>query len=202
MYVIHQTAYWREIKDNGYKFVFTNYWLVDQRNSSWKSMSWKNMSWIRQRSTKRVNSFVACSAFCLGPPNHDPVDSEKWLRVYKSSATMARHAWLVDKAPAKTHKNWNARLDAFRSPFQKSADHEDIVPLKCTYTVTLTLFKSGYHEHTGYNFTARGLRCAQSEYHSIRHILDCCHGWLWTPPLALSFIVYGHTAISFYLANL
>ena len=31
------------------------------------------------------------------------------------SATMARHTWRVDKAPAKTHKNRNARLDALRS---------------------------------------------------------------------------------------
>ena len=32
---VKQTAYWREIKDNGYKCVFTNSWLVRQRNRSW-----------------------------------------------------------------------------------------------------------------------------------------------------------------------
>ena len=51
---------------------------------------------IRQKST-RVNSFIACSAFCPGPPNCDPMDSEKQWRVYKSSTMMARHAWRVDK---------------------------------------------------------------------------------------------------------
>ena len=58
---------------------------------------------IRQKSTKRVNLFIAYTAFSPGPPNRDPMDSEKRLRVYKSSTTMARHAWRVDKAPAKTH---------------------------------------------------------------------------------------------------
>ena len=48
-----------------------------------------------------MNSFIVGSAFCPGPPNRDPMDSEKRLRVYKSSATMARHVWRVDKAPAK-----------------------------------------------------------------------------------------------------
>ena len=51
-------------------------------------------------------------------PNCDPMDSEKRLRVYKSSATMACHAWCVDKAPAKPHKNRNAGLDALRSAVQ------------------------------------------------------------------------------------
>ena len=69
---------------------------------------------IRKKIHKRVNSFIAGSAFCPGLPNHEPMDSEKRLRVYKSSATIARHAWRVDKAPAKTHKNRNAHLDALQ----------------------------------------------------------------------------------------
>ena len=32
---VEQTAYQRDIKDNGYKSVFTNSWLVRQRNRSW-----------------------------------------------------------------------------------------------------------------------------------------------------------------------
>ena len=32
---VEQTAYRREIKDNGHKSVFTNSWLVRQRNGSW-----------------------------------------------------------------------------------------------------------------------------------------------------------------------
>ena len=62
-----------------------------------------------------MNSFIAGSAFCPGLPNREPTDSEKRLRVYKSSATMARHAWRVDKDSTKRHKNGNARLDAVRS---------------------------------------------------------------------------------------
>ena len=32
---VEQTAYWTDVKDNGYKSVFTNSWLVRQRNRSW-----------------------------------------------------------------------------------------------------------------------------------------------------------------------
>ena len=51
------------------------------------------------------------------------MDSEKRLRVHKSSATMARHAWRVDKAPAKTHENRNARLDALRLAIPKKIEY-------------------------------------------------------------------------------
>ena len=92
---VEQTAYRREIKDNGYKSVFTNSWLVRQRNRSWiKGI-------IRQKSTKRVNSFIACSAFCPGPPNSDPMDSEKRLHVYKSSATCGVLTRLLPKIKIK-----------------------------------------------------------------------------------------------------
>ena len=39
---VEQTAYRREIKDNGYKSVFTNSWLVRQRNRSWIKGSGRN----------------------------------------------------------------------------------------------------------------------------------------------------------------
>ena len=32
---VEQTAYRRDVKDNGYKSVFTNSWLVRQRNTLW-----------------------------------------------------------------------------------------------------------------------------------------------------------------------
>ena len=101
------------------KTIFTNSWLVCQRNRSWIKGLGKN--------PKRVNSFIACSTFCPGPPNRDPMDSEKRMRVYKSSATMARHAWRIDKAPTKTHKNRNARLDGLRFTVQKK---------NCVYTAS------------------------------------------------------------------
>ena len=56
---------------------------------------------IRQKSTKRVNSFIACSAFCLGHPTMTPRNSEKRWRVYTSTAMMARYAWHVYKSSSK-----------------------------------------------------------------------------------------------------
>ena len=70
---------------------------------------------MRQKSTKRVNSFIACGAFCPRPPNRDPRDSEKRWHVYTSIAMMAHHAWRVYKSSGKTHKNRNAYIDAHRS---------------------------------------------------------------------------------------
>ena len=42
------------------------------------------------KTVKRMNSFIDGSAFCPGPPNRVPSDSEKHLRVYTSSCTMSR----------------------------------------------------------------------------------------------------------------
>ena len=92
-------------RDNGYKSVFTNSWLARQRHRSWIKGLGKNPQ-------KRVNSFIACSAFCPGPPNRDPWDSEKWWRVYTSIAMMARHTWRVYESSSKTHKNRNAHRSA------------------------------------------------------------------------------------------
>ena len=81
---------------NGYKSVFTNSWLVTSKEQVLDKG-------IRQKSTKRVNTFVVCSAFCPGPrpPNCDPMDSEKRLRAYKSAAAMARHTcWQVSRPHA------------------------------------------------------------------------------------------------------
>ena len=80
---VEQTAYRRDVKDNGYKTVFTISWLVRQRNRSW-------IKGLGKKTTKRVNSFIDGSAFCPGPPNCVPSDSEKHLRVYTSSRTMSQ----------------------------------------------------------------------------------------------------------------
>ena len=92
--------------DNGYKSVFINSWLVRQRHRSW-------IKGLGKKSTKRVNSFTACSAFCPGPPNRDPRDSEKRWLVYTSIAMMACHEWRVYKSSGKTHKNQNACIDVY-----------------------------------------------------------------------------------------
>ena len=58
---------------------------------------------------KRVNSFIDGSAFCPGPLNRVPSDSEKHLHVYTSSGTMSRHVWRVDTTPGQTHKKTDVR---------------------------------------------------------------------------------------------
>ena len=47
--LVEQTAYQTEIKDNGYKSVFTNSWLVRQRNKCWIKGLGKNQQkeWTR-----------------------------------------------------------------------------------------------------------------------------------------------------------
>ena len=87
---VEQTAYRREIKDNGCKSVPLQIpWLVRQRNRS----------------------------FCPGPLNRDPMESEKqWRGIQvKCHDDTAR----VDKAAAQAHKYWNARLDALRCAVPK-----------------------------------------------------------------------------------
>ena len=63
---------------------------------------------MRQKFTKRVNSFIACCADCSDPLSRGRVDSEKYMRVYTSSGFMSRHEWRVDKSTARTCKNRNA----------------------------------------------------------------------------------------------
>ena len=109
---VEQTAYLREIKDNGYKSVFTNSWLVRQRNRSWIKGLGKNQQKEWTRSLLAV-------PFVPGHWTVNPQTPEKRLHVYKSSATMARHAWHVDKAPAKTHKNRIACLYGLRCKLVK-----------------------------------------------------------------------------------
>ena len=96
---IEQTAFQREIKD--LVTMDTNCLYKFLAGTS-KAQVWDKG--IRQKSIKRVNSFIACSAFCPGPPNRDPQDS----------AMMARQAWRVNKSCGKTHKNRNACIDAHR----------------------------------------------------------------------------------------
>ena len=70
---------------------------------------------IRQKSTKRVNSFIVCSAFCPGSR------SKKRLRVYTSGSTTARQAaqrWR--QAPGHTHRNWYACLKVLRLSMGKT----------------------------------------------------------------------------------
>ena len=72
----YRPAYRRDIKDNGYKSVFTNSWLVRQRNRSWIKGLGKNPQ----------KSELIHWRQCLlsGATEPCPSDSEKHLRVYTS----------------------------------------------------------------------------------------------------------------------
>ena len=99
--LVDQTAYLREIKDKGYKSVFTNSWLVRPSN--------------RIEELGKNPPKIAGSAFCPGPPNYmyDPMDTYMY-----TARTMARHGWRVDKAPG---QNTQKSECAFRhSPICRS----------------------------------------------------------------------------------
>ena len=94
-------------RDNGYKSVFTNSWLVCQRNRSWIKESGKNQQEEWTRSLFAVPSVQ-------GHRTVTPMDSEKQLRVYTSGRTMTRHMWRVDKAPGHPRRNRNVCLKVLR----------------------------------------------------------------------------------------
>ena len=96
---VEQTAYRREIEDNGYKSVFTNSWLVRQRNRSWI----KGLGKSPQKS-ELVHCWQCLLSGATKPWPHGLRETIVCMAL-KSSVTMARHLWRVDKAPAKTHKN-------------------------------------------------------------------------------------------------
>ena len=79
--------------DNGYKSVFTNFWLVRQRH-------------------RHKSELVHCLQCLLSGATGD---SKKRWRVYTSIAMMACHAWRVYKSSGKTHKNRNACIDAHQT---------------------------------------------------------------------------------------
>ena len=76
---------------------------------------------IRQKSIKRVNSFYCLQYLLSGA-------TEPWphrLRETIVCIQVKRHAWRVDKAPTKTHKNQNASVDALQSA---------VLKINCIYT--------------------------------------------------------------------
>ena len=67
-----QIAYRRDIKDNGYKSVFTKFLAGTSKEQVVDK-------WIRQNSHKRVNSFIDGSAFCPGAPEPCPLGLRETL---------------------------------------------------------------------------------------------------------------------------
>ena len=88
LHPVEQIAYRRDIKDNGYKSVFTNSWLVRQWNRSWIKGLGKN-----PQKSELIH---------WRPPHRVPSDSEKHLQVYMSSCICHGHVWRVDAAPVGT----------------------------------------------------------------------------------------------------
>ena len=75
------------------------------------------------------------------------MDSEKRLRVYKSAATMARHAWNVDKSPGHTHRNQNACLKVLRLSMGKIC--------ACIHGLRCELVKDYLHPQTPTSIKSR-----------------------------------------------
>ena len=111
-HLVEQIAYRRDFKDNGNKSVFTNSWLVRQRNRSWIKGLGKN--------TQKSELINWRQCLLSGPPNRFPSDSEKHLRVYTSSRTMSRHVWRVDMAPGQTRKKNRMRVKTSANPRLKN----------------------------------------------------------------------------------
>ena len=102
---VKQTAYRRDIKDNGYKSVFTNSWLVRQRNRSWIKGLGKN---------PQKSEFVDCWQ-CLLSGATEPYT--------RQPAQWHATGDVLTRLLAKTHQNRNACLDALRSPFPPKKMH-------------------------------------------------------------------------------
>ena len=104
-HLVEQTAFRRDIKDNGYKSVFTNLCLELQWNRSWIKGLGKNpqkSELIHWQQCLLSGGTEACS---LGFS-----DSKKYRRVYSSSNDCRSHEWRVDMATGRTVKNRNAKM--------------------------------------------------------------------------------------------
>ena len=96
---VKQTAYRRAIKDHGYKSVFTNSWLVHQRNRSWIKGLGKN-----PQKSELIHCWQCLLSEATEPWTHGL--REPIACIYTSASAMARHGWCVDKAPGQnTHKS-------------------------------------------------------------------------------------------------
>ena len=99
---VEQTAFRRDIKDNGYKSVFTDSWLVRQRNRSWiKGLG------------KRLNLFIDSSAFypfIRGPRTMSPRTPRNTCVYTRHPSQCHGHMSRVDTAPGKTRKKMECVL--------------------------------------------------------------------------------------------
>ena len=101
---VEQTAHRREIKDNGYKSIFTSSWLVHVRQ--------RNRSWIKGlgKNPQEWNRSLLAVPFVRGYWTVTPMVSKKRLRVYKSSITMGMPCMACWQGN-QTHKSESACVD-------------------------------------------------------------------------------------------
>ena len=120
---VKQTAYRRAIKDHG--SVFTNYWLVLNKG-------------IRQKSTKEWTCSLLAVPFVQGHWTVNPQTPRNDCMYTRQPAQWHATGDVLIRLPAKTHKNWNACLDALQSPFQWCKHKNDVSTrkIKCAWAVT------------------------------------------------------------------
>ena len=96
-----EQIYQRDIKDNGYKSVFTNSWLVHQRNRSWINGLGKNPQ----------KSELIHWRQCLLSGATEPCPLRETLAcIHVIPQQCHGHVCRNVTAPSKTHKKWNAVL--------------------------------------------------------------------------------------------
>ena len=110
---VEQMAYRKDIKENGYKSIFTNSWLVHQRNGSWIKGLGKN-----PQKSELVHWWQCLLSGATEPwPPWTPRNTCVYTR---QPAQWHATGDVLTRLPAKTHKNRNACFDTLRSPFQQN----------------------------------------------------------------------------------
>ena len=104
---VEQTAYQRDINDNGYKSVLTNSWLVRQK----EQVMGKG---IRQKYTKELTHSLTAAAFVRGQQTVSHRTPRNTCMY--TSRTMSRHVWRVGTTPGQTRKKTKCMLR--RSPIR------------------------------------------------------------------------------------
>ena len=98
---VEQTAYRRDIKDNGYKSVFTNSWLVCQRNRSWIKGLGKNP----QNSRKSEAHSLTTVPFVRGHRTVSPGLRETLACIHVIPHNVTATCGVLTRLPHKLTKN-------------------------------------------------------------------------------------------------
>ena len=96
---VKQPAYRREIKDHGYKSVFTYFWLVYQRNRSW-------IKGLGQKSTKEWTLSLLAVPFVWATEPWPPGLREMiaCIQVKRHNGTACMACWHLTRLPPKHTK--------------------------------------------------------------------------------------------------